>query len=293
MRYGGQAVSEGVMMRGRDRCAVAVRMPSGDIDVAVGALPTWGRPVKAVPVVRGIVALAEAMQIGMAAMAWANGSGGGLRRRLHRVAIVVLLFLAASMVSSRVAIGVADALGAPFAAGLLETAMVIGLCWLYLRLSGRVDRVVRLFGYHGAEHKVVNAFEAGAPLTVASVQPFSTRHPRCGTSFVLVFSFVSTITAAVFGTQPWTFPVVVGVAGELQLLLAARPTSVLVRPGMALQRLTTREPSDAQVEVAIAALRAVVAAERAVAPSTAGTPSAAPAGCAERVAPSGSAAAAR
>jgi uncharacterized protein YqhQ len=150
----------------------------------------------------------------------------------------------------------------------------VGLLYGYLRVVGRLSDVVRLFANHGAEHKVVNAHEAGAPLTVDGVRPFSTRHARCGTSFVLIVAIVSAVFFAVVGsvtvlTRVVALPLIAGIAAELQLRLAELGPSPLSRPGMALQRLTTREPSDEQLEVAIAALEAVLPRHREVVPSAA------------------------
>ncbi|MEA3019795.1 MAG: hypothetical protein QOI47_1319 [Actinomycetota bacterium] len=241
VQYGGQATFDGVMMRGRTRYAVAVRSPSGEIEVTDGALPTWGAGLKDIPFVRGLVALAEALPIGARALA--------PRRRLALVAGLAV----GSIVPAWIAQRVTGDIGLPVVEPAVELALAVGLLWLYLQVSGKVVDVVRLFGNHGAEHKAVNALEAGAPLTVASVQTFSTRHPRCGTSFLLVLAATSAVTSAVIGTHVLALPFVLAVATELQRI------NPVAGPGMALQRLTTRQPTDAQVEVAIAALEAVLA----------------------------------
>jgi uncharacterized protein YqhQ len=216
--YGGQAALDGVMMRGPEGYAIARRAASGDIAVTTGSLPTWGVPLKRVPFVRGLVSLAEALPLGVTTLT-------PRRRWLLVAALVGLSFL-------------------PFWLG-------IALLGALVLVTGQRAAVVRLLGYHGAEHKTVNAVEAGAPLTVESVQRFSTRHPRCGTSFLLVFLDVSFAASQLLGSHLWTLPIVLAVATEVQRL------NVLPQPGMWLQRLTTREPTDDQVEVAIAALEAV------------------------------------
>jgi uncharacterized protein YqhQ len=218
--YGGQAAFDGVMMRGRTRYAVARRTPAGDIVITDAALPTWGVPLKRIPFLRGLVALAEALPLGISSLA-------PRRKWLLVAGLVGLSFVPA-----------------PLGYGILAA---------YVVLFGKYDDVRRLFGYHGAEHKTVNAYEAGAPLTVESVQTFSTRHPRCGTSFLLVFLLVSFVSSHVFGSHLWLLPGVLAVATEVQR------TNALRIPGLMLQRVTTRQPSDAQVEVAIAALQTVVA----------------------------------
>lgn len=219
MRYGGQATFDGVMMRGGTRYAVARRTPTGEIVVTGGSLPAWGAPLKRIPFVRGLVALAEALPLGISSLA--------PRRRLLIVAVIV---------------------GLSFVPLWAQVALLAS----YVLAFRKQDDVRRLFGYHGAEHKVVNAHEAGAALTVASVQSFSTRHPRCGTSFVLVFLVVSFVVSHLFGTHLWLLPIILAVATEVQR------TNVLAAPGLALQLVTTRQPTDQQVEVAIAALEAVL-----------------------------------
>ena len=274
VRYGGQAVFEGVMMRGADRYAIAVRRPDGGIEVAVRPLPTWGRGLKEVPLVRGVVALAEALPLGYRSLLWSAEHGLGQVRRAPRwwerilsVASVAVVIVVASALPAAAGRWAAGAIGIGAAAPMLEMAFGVAMLYGYLRSVGRLGEVVRLFANHGAEHKVVNAFEAGAPLTVESVQRFSTRHPRCGTSFLLVVGVVAAIVFAAAGamslggliaTRVLALPVIAAIAAEVQLRLADSGGGPLSRPGLALQRLTTREPSDAQVEVAIAALQAVL-----------------------------------
>jgi uncharacterized protein YqhQ len=241
VKYGGQATFDGVMMRGRTRYAVANRRPDGSIEITDGGLPTWGAPLKEIPLVRGLVALAEALPLGAKALA--------PKRRFALLAGLVV----ASIVPAWAAQRLTAELGLTVVEPIVELVLGIGVLWAYLRATGRIEDVRRLFANHGAEHKAVNALEAGAPLTVESVQAFSTRHPRCGTSFVLVLAVVSVATSALIGTHVLALPIVLAVATELQRF------NPLAGPGMALQRLTTREPSDAQVEVAIAALQTVLA----------------------------------
>lgn len=279
MRYGGQAVFEGVMMRGQDRYSVAVRRPDGSIEVLEGALPTWGRPLKEVPVVRGVVALAEALPLGFRSLTWSAEHGLGQVRKQARwwekaftLLVVGVVIVVASAVPAAIAVAAADAVGLSFLGPILETLLGLLMLYGYLRVVGKLGDVVRLFANHGAEHKVVNAYEAGAPLTVASVQQFSTRHPRCGTSFLLLIAITSAAFFAVTGPVSVTMrvaaiPLIAGIAAELQLRLAASSWRWLSLPGMALQRMTTREPSDEQVEVAIVALNAVLAHDEARTPT--------------------------
>ena len=259
------------MMRGRESSAIAVRRPDGGIEVVEAPLPTWGRRLKDVPVVRGIVALAEALPLGFKALTWSaeHGLGQAPRRarwweRLFTIAVLALVLVAGSVVPAWLAQALAREIGITFLAPFFETAIGVVALYAYLRVVGKLGEVVRLFANHGAEHKTVNAYEAGAPLTVESVRRFSTRHPRCGTSFLLVIAIVSAaFFAAVGSASPMlrvlALPLIAGIAAEIQLRLAELDGSVLSKPGMALQRLTTREPNDSQVEVAIVALQAVLA----------------------------------
>lgn len=270
MRYGGQAVFEGVMMRGESSYAIAVRRPDGEIEVSRGDLPTWGRGLKDVPVVRGIVALAEALPLGFRALTWSAEHGLGQVRKQPRwwervatVLIVAVVIVVASAAPAAAAVWIAHSIGLGFLGPFIEMLLGVVMLYGYLRVVGKLGDVVRLFANHGAEHKVVNAFEAGAPLTVEAVQQHSTRHTRCGTSFLLVVAVVSAAFFAVVGASSVTqrvaaLPLIAGVAAEIQLRLAESGSRLLTRPGVALQRLTTREPSDEQVEVAIAALEAVL-----------------------------------
>ena len=275
MRYGGQAVFEGVMMRGRESYAVAVRRPDGGIEVTEAPLPTWGRRFKDVPVARGIVALAEALPLGFKALTWSAQHGLGQAPRKARwwdraftVLVLAVVLVVGSVVPAWTAIVLAEQIGFGFLAPLIETAIGVAMLYAYLRVVGKLGDIVRLFANHGAEHKAVNAHEAGVPLTVEAVQRHSTRHPRCGTSFLLVIAVVSAVVFGVLGvvtdggilvTRVLALPLIAGLAAELQLRLAEVEGSVLSKPGMALQRLTTREPSDEQVEVAIVALATVLA----------------------------------
>jgi uncharacterized protein YqhQ len=267
-------VFEGVMMRGAESYAIAVRRPDGWIEVTEAPLPTWGRGLKDVPVVRGIVALAEALPLGFKALTWSaqHGLGQVPRKarwwdRVFTVLVLGIVLVVGSVLPAWLAVVLAREIGFAFLAPFIETAIGITMLYGYLRVVGKVGDIVRLFANHGAEHKTVNAYEAGAPLTVEGVQAHSTRHARCGTSFLLVIAVVSAVVFGVISaftdggillTRVVALPLIAGVAAELQLRIAELDDSWLSRPGMALQRLTTREPSDAQVEVAIAALQAVL-----------------------------------
>jgi uncharacterized protein YqhQ len=290
MAVGGQAVFGGVMMRAGERWAVAVRTPEGDIAVHEGAVPSWGNRLRDVPFLRGLVAIAQALPLGGRALQWSASHGlVKARRRSATVArlagLVVAVLFVPPLLAERLLDGVE--LHNAWVSGVLVNVLSVGVLAGYAAAVGRFQLLPTLFEYHGAEHKVVAAHEAGVELTPANAAGYSTRHARCGTSLLLSIAIVAlaaTILEPVLSLPAWlSFPVVAAVATELQLQVAThldrRWAQLLVRPGLALQRLTTREPSPAQLEVAIAALQAVVPASvtaTAPQPSSVVTPVAAP-----------------
>ncbi|MDA8066161.1 MAG: DUF1385 domain-containing protein [Thermaerobacter sp.] len=274
-RFGGQAVIEGVMMRGPRVVAVAVRRPDNDIAVRREAFRSWGQahPWLRWPLLRGVAALGEALILGVRALFFSANEAVGQEEELGRGAVALTL-----VVSLAAGVGIfvllptwASGLLRPMlpsgvALNLVEGTLRLGILLGYLAGVSRLPDIRRVFEYHGAEHKVIHAVEAGEPLTVERVRRFSIHHPRCGTSFLLLVAVVTVFLFAFFGWPPlWErlairvllLPVVAGVAFELLKLSAASSLPVLrqlAAPGMWLQRWTTREPDDAQLEVAIRAL---------------------------------------
>lgn len=290
--YGGQAVMEGVMMRGRKQVAVAVRTPKGEIVTHTEPLTAavYTKPWAKWPFVRGISMLWDALVLGTRALMWSADVALSEEDDVQFTGPVAWTTVAVSLaISIGVFILIPAALAkwietqfaAPAWAGaLVEGALRIGLFVLYLLLIGRVPDIRRVFQYHGAEHKTINAYEAGAPMTPASVTRFSLQHPRCGTSFLL---FVLVISMILFAPLNFNFvsgplsivlrllsrllliPVVAGISYEFLRYSAGHLSNPLVRvliaPGLALQRLTTREPDLSMLAVAIAALTPVLAAD--------------------------------
>lgn len=292
--YGGQAVVEGVMMRGRRTMSVAVRDPSGEIVV-------WSEPlrpsrlagvVRDLPLVRGMVLLADAMTLGLRALVFSSAVGAPTpsaaeaRRRetlatagRHGLGGTVALSVAITVfVFFLLPLGVAALLdplvGSPFVLNLIEGLVRLGLLVAYVAAIGLLPDVRRVFGYHGAEHKAIHAWEAGAPLDVASVRRFPREHPRCGTGFMLMVMLLALVVFVALGpldlvprlgSRLLLVPLIAGVAYEVMQWGARRVGHLLARmalvPGMALQRLTTREPDDRMLETALAALRPVLAAD--------------------------------
>jgi len=283
--YGGQAVIEGVMMRGSRRMAVAVRDPSGEIILHAEPLnPALYRgPLSRVPFLRGLTMLWDALGLGVKALMWSadvavgeEGDGETFRGPAGWIAgaLGIALGVGLFMVLPSVVVGLLPLSLTPLADNLLEGLIRLGLMVGYIWVVGRTPDIARVFAYHGAEHKVINAYEAGAPLTVEAVQCYPTAHTRCGTAFLLTVVAVTILVLAPLGQPSFVWrvisrvvaiPLIVGVSYEW-LRLSARYADhawmrPLIVPSLALQRLTTREPDDGMVEVAIHALKAVLAAE--------------------------------
>lgn len=258
-------------MRGDTRWAVAVRTPAGDIDVHSEQVPAWGLRWKRVPVLRGLIGIAHAVPVGVRAFRWSmtHGLRPAPRRStsvLRIAGLLAALFLVTPVLTERLVGGLHNG----WITGVLENVLAVGMLVGYAAAVGRLAMLRTLFEYHGAEHKVVSAHEAGVVLTPETAAYFSTRHVRCGTSLLLVIAVVAAVFSVLHLPAVVLFPLVAGVAAELQLRAADnvhRPwVRALVRPGLAMQGLTTREPSPAQLEVAIAALQAVTV--RAAQPSS-------------------------
>ena len=280
---GGQAVIEGVMMRGATTWAVAVRTPDGDIEVTVHDVPGWAERYNKIPLVRGVMNLAESMSLGMRALSWSANFQMPEEERLSKkamggaMAVSLILFMGIFILLP--ALG-ARGLGSLFgitgvAFHALEGALVLSLFLGYLTAIGRMKEIRKVFQYHGAEHKSIAAYENDVPLTPESAQTFTTAHVRCGTNFLLTVLTMAIVVYSIIGRPALPYlilsrivliPVIAGLAYEV-IRYAARHMDkrwvrILMIPGLNLQKLTTREPSLEQIEVAIAALRAVFTAEQ-------------------------------
>jgi uncharacterized protein YqhQ len=283
-RYlGGQAVMEGVMMRGARTWAVAVRTPEGDIEVVTHDAPTWAERWSKIPLMRGVMGLGESMSLGFKALAWSAERQIPEEERISSKAMGLTMGFALALftaifivVPTFVNKGVADAFGVEgFWFHLLEGAIRVAVFLGYLLLIGQIADIKRVFQYHGAEHKAIAAYENGAEVTAESAQRFSTEHVRCGTNFLLTVMAVTIVVYSLVGrpSLPWLvasrivlIPLIAGIAYEVIRFAAShmrwRWVRIAMRPGLALQRLTTREPTLDQVEVAVASLRAVLTAEQ-------------------------------
>jgi len=281
--YGGQAVIEGVMMRGSRTLAVALRHPEGHIVVKTEPLneALYRGPLSRIPFLRGLVMLWDALGLGMKALMMSADVAAGEEVSFSgpvswgTVLVGIGLGVGLFMVLPSFLVGLlAPYVPSEWLSSLLEGIVRLFLIVGYIWAVGFLPDMRRVFAYHGAEHKTINAYEAGAELTVDDVRSFPKAHTRCGTAFLLTMVVLTALIFAPFG-QPsliWRvlsrillLPVIAGVAYEfirLTARLVDRPwMQVLAAPNMALQRLTTHEPDDGMLEVAIAALKAVLAGE--------------------------------
>jgi uncharacterized protein YqhQ len=276
--YGGQAVIEGVLMRGRRQYAVAARRPDGSIALLTERLRSriYRRRVWSLPLIRGAISLGEMLGLGMRAMRWSTnvqlGEEAELSGGVMGVTIALsVLFGLALFIGLPLAVSSLLHRGAPQSAGsvVIEGVARAAILLLYMALVGRLAAVRRVFEYHGAEHKAINCLESGAPVKVGAVRLASRLHPRCGTGFLVVVALVSVILFTPLGFLFWPVrialqvalvPLVAGVSYEVIRGLArirhTRFGRIALVPVLAAQRLSTREPDDSQIEVAIAALAA-------------------------------------
>ncbi len=290
---GGQALIEGIMMRGPVLTSMATRMPDGSIDVETwnthkGSKTPWTRKT---PFIRGIFNMVDSMVVGYhCLMKSAEKAGveeepskfdkwlekklghnmmkmlGGFAAVLGVALAAVLFIFIPTGLSSLLKPLIGTGVGLSLIEGLIKVIILVGYMWL----CSRMKDMRRVFEYHGAEHKSVACYEAGLPLTVENVRPQRRLHPRCGTSFLFLVVFISIIIGSFISwdnpairmlLKLLLIPVVVGISYEL-IKLAGRSDGIFTRiisaPGMWLQHITTCEPDDGQIECAIAALTAVI-----------------------------------
>src|SRR6266849_1089814 len=291
--YGGQAVLEGVMMRGRTFMAVAVRAPDNHIEVKSEALPKhlYSGVIQKIPLVRGMTMLWDALGLGMKALMFSADiqmadQGGdaepaadakpsvpaSLSKPLAwtTVAVAMIFGVGVFFITPLAVVGLferligeASSLWSNLAEGLIRLALLVG----YVALIGLMPDVKRVYGYHGAEHMTIHAWEHNDPLEPAHVGTYPPAHPRCGTAFLLEVVAISVVLFALLGTPDlWLrvlsrillIPVIAGIAYELLRLGGKYPESwlmkAIVAPGLLLQALTTRYPDESQMEVAIASM---------------------------------------
>lgn len=281
--YGGQAVIEGVMMRGRKNMAIAVRRTPEEIVIDSRVLNSLTERYSILkwPIIRGFVALVEAMIIGVSSLTFSanqvvEGEGTGETISPVEMTISVVFALAAGIgIFFLLPVGMAHLLERYLAGAwlqnILEGLFRIGLFLAYVGGISMMKDIQRVFQYHGAEHKVIHAYEAGEELTVEKSRGYSALHPRCGTSFLLVVMVISILVFSLLGkttigvrllSRVILLPLVAGVSYEFIKAAGKHPGSPIFsffsQPGMWLQKLTTREPDDSQLETAITALKKVI-----------------------------------
>jgi uncharacterized protein YqhQ len=282
--YGGQAVVEGVMMRGRDVWAVAIRRPAGDIHVESHEIDSAAKrhPILRKPFLRGVIALGQALAIGFRALSISARESAPedeqLTSRQMAVSFVIaaVIFIGLFIVLPAATFGwVGRMIGSSILTNVLEGLFRVGLFLGYLLVIGRAKDIRRVFAYHGAEHKTIAAYEHDDPLTPDRIGPYSTLHVRCGTNFLLIVMVTTIFVFALFGAPGlwWrigsrllAIPIIAGLAFELLRLGARYPRSALMRivmtPGLWLQKITTKPPDDGQIEVAIASFNEVLKREQ-------------------------------
>ena len=282
--YGGQAVIEGVMIRGRDSVAIAVRRPDGEITVSCRPLANIYRGrLRNIPLARGLIVLIETLVLGIQSLFHSAQIASAEEEKdispaalwgslAIAVAFAVVLFFIAPLLLTRYFIDpyLTSALASNTIEGILRIAILIA----YLKLIGVMPDIKKVFAYHGAEHKVVNAYEAGMPLELGYVRDYPTIHSRCGTSFLLAVLIIAILAFALLGRPPlWLgilsrvllIPVIAAIAYECIRFGARHSHNRVVRcllaPGLWLQSLTTGEPGDSQLETALSALKQAIAAD--------------------------------
>ena len=279
--YGGQAVVEGVMMRGADHWAVAVREPAGTVYVESHAIESVAdrHPIWRKPFLRGILVLGQSLSIGVRALLIASNHAVEEEHQLTRrqigvsLTVAMILFVAVFILGPTALFAwaehrtAANGLAANVAEGVFRVALFVGYLWLI----GRTKDIQRVFAYHGAEHKTIAAYEHDDELTADRIDRYPKEHVRCGTNFLIIVMIITIFVFTLFGNPGllWrlvsrviAIPVIAGVAYEALRLGARFPNSgwmrALMSPGIWLQKITTRQPDADQIEVAVTSFKEVL-----------------------------------
>lgn len=283
--YGGQAVIEGVMMRGKKAAAIAMRAPDGEIIIHKEELnKIYQSRIMQIPFLRGLIGLYDALILGMKALTISANIQTGEDEKIEGPALIFTFALSMSIavvIFFLIPAGLGQAVERfwewnAWLGNLLEGLVRLAFLILYMWGIGQMEDIKRVFSYHGAEHKVINTYEAGVELVPEKVKPFSLEHPRCGTAFLLIVVLFSVLLFTALGpmTLFWRLvsrvlllPLLAGVAYEYLRFTAENQhhpvIKWLIKPNLALQRLTTNEPSLEIIEVSIAAFNAMREAEEA------------------------------
>lgn len=285
LNYGGQAVMEGVMMRGSKALAVAVRNPDGEVVIHTEPLnpAIYASTIAKVPFLRALTSLWDALVLGIRTLMYSADIALGEDEEVEfsgpvawgTVAVSFAVGIGLFFVGPLLLVGLVDRyIESSFLSNVVEGALRLTIFVAYIWLIGRIPDIRRVFAYHGAEHKTINAYEAGADLTPDDVAQYSTAHFRCGTAFLLSVMVISILVFSLLGRPPMALrilsrivliPVVAGVAYEYIRFTNKYRHKAIVRaiaaPNLALQKLTTREPDMSMLEVSIAALKQVLETE--------------------------------
>ena len=292
--YGGQAVIEGVMMRGKQSMAIAMRAPDDSIVIHEDNLGSvYKSKITQIPFLRGMVLLWDALGLGIQALTISANTQSGDDDKIEGLSLFITLFISIAfavalffllpasaghfferVVTSVFSLDETQSTTAAWIGNLLEGLLRLVILIGYIWFIGRIPDIKRVFAYHGAEHKTINAFESGTELTPENVKRFSLEHPRCGTAFLLTLVILSILFFSLLGPLPLglrlasrilMIPILAGFAYEYIRWTAnhldSRFVKAIVKPNLALQRLTTREPDLKMLEVSIAAFNAMRAGE--------------------------------
>jgi len=282
--YGGQAVIEGVMIRGRKAAVTAVRRPGGALITDTRPLaPVYIGRMRRTPLLRGIIVLIEAMVIGIRSLLYSANvaleeeeeeiSGKAVWLMIGiAMALAIVLFLITPLFLTRL---INPYIDSSLVFHLVEGFIRLIIFIAYLKIVGLLPDIKRIFTYHGAEHKTVNAYESGVPLEIEAVRKYSTAHVRCGTSFLFAVLVIAIVIFSLVGRPSlWLMvlsrflliPIIAALGYEFILFGAKHARNILVRivltPGLWLQALTTKEPDDRQIEVALCALEKTLEIDR-------------------------------
>ncbi|GAB6137281.1 DUF1385 domain-containing protein [Halanaerobaculum tunisiense] len=279
-QYGGQAVIEGVMMRGEKSIAVAVRKDNGEIilDEQPFTSITDKFKILGLPLLRGVIALFQSLILGLQALTFSANQFSEEEEELSWSELIISIGTALGLAILLFVVLPAGVIGfiqsyinSNLVLNLLEGIIKVSVLLAYITIISHLEDIERVFEYHGAEHKVIHNYESDLSLTVENARQFSTLHPRCGTNFLLLVMVVSILLFSFFGRPDLVsrilihialLPVVAGISYELIKLAgkeaAPQPIKWIAIPGLYLQKLTTAEPSSEQLEVAIKSLEAVL-----------------------------------
>jgi len=283
-RYGGQAVIEGIMIRGQNNVAIAVRAPSGNIVTRVKKINTlFTGKLRSIPIIRGVIALAETLSLGMEALNYSSqvandeedsppGKFSSAIMILISLSIAIGLFFILPLVVSKPFEGL---LGSDVVSNVAEGIIRLAVFLIYVTVISLMPDIRRVYMYHGAEHMAVHAQEKGDPLTIQEIRKYPTAHPRCGTAFLLTIMVIAIIVFTLIPREPlWLvvgsrivlIPLIASLSYEFIRFNSKYETNKFVSkmsvPSLLLQSLTTKIPDDDQIEVAINAMESAIDADR-------------------------------